>query len=153
MSSDQHAKVDTDWYGDALDLYIPAAADAPAAVVGMRRHGNVITFGVTPGLVIRLSAEQARTIATSLASAAVLADRAAHGSGPTTPASAGAPTESDLQERTEEWCAEGNGWSFPAEDQEDAEWQAEHRGDGLRAVRVITLRLLTQPVVPEEPQP
>lgn len=57
---------DLDYTGDAMDIHIPASGH----VVSFRRHGEVITFGVTPGSVLPLNAEQAEFIARQLFAAA-----------------------------------------------------------------------------------
>lgn len=67
--TDIEPETDTDWYGEALDLYV----EANKAVVGMRRRGKVISLGIN-NEVVTLTPEQAREIAKSLASAAAIAD-------------------------------------------------------------------------------
>ena len=64
-------EMDLNWSGDALDLCIAAGP-----VVAFRRHGNFIVFGFTPGTVVRLTADEAETIATNLYAASQAAKQA-----------------------------------------------------------------------------
>lgn len=65
--------------GDAMDLYIEPAPAHPelvgmGAVVGFRRHGRLIAFGITPGPVVTLTAEQAKFIGENLLAASASAE-------------------------------------------------------------------------------
>lgn len=71
MSKVSLPEVDLDWSGDALDLCIAAGP-----VVAFRRHGDFIVFGLTPGTVVRLTADEAETIATNLYAASQAARQA-----------------------------------------------------------------------------
>lgn len=66
-------ELDLDWHGDAYDEHI----DATGHVLSFRRFGPLVNFGITPGAVTVLTADQAEDLAANLYAAARAARKAA----------------------------------------------------------------------------